>query len=275
MQTLFLDTQNHIYITEKCDPVENNSFNKYIQSNEITLIISLYTLVEFARSQSIEQAIKLADIFTKVNTLCSLDFYEIQINELYKFILKHFYNFLAEPVSTFLPINNIYGGAFKNPEDAILAARAQMQGFERTFQRSANALDQLTKNEKLSAAQQNEALFNNIIRKIEHIEQSGRFFPVTNKRAIASDIILKRKKQFLRENICAATEIYLSNYRASNKNRNAKSSDAIDLVTSVAVFPYVDIFISNDGFLKNGLEYVKKQTLLNTKIHRKVSDIKF
>lgn len=275
MKTIFLDTQSHIYITEKCDHIEQAAFIKISQSGNFTLVGSIYNLVEFAKSQNEEQSIALTAIFDKMPTLWGLDFYEIQMNELYQFIFKNYYNFNIQQTKKLKQFNELHDRCFNTPEDFVLTARKQIFEFEKTFSRSAKALDTLTRHGKLNTNTENAALYNGLIQKMDRIELSGRFFPVVNKRAIASDIVKNKKKLFFKENISAATEIHLSDYRSSNKNRFARNSDAIDLVSSVSIFPYVDIFVSNDGFLKNGLEYVKKQLSIKTKIYRKISEIPF
>lgn len=273
MKTIFFDTQTHIYITEKQDPIENAAFENLIAQNSFHLVCSFYNLVEFAKSQDTIQSIALASIFNRISTLWSLDFHAIQTDELYNFIMRHFYGFTTQPIKTLFSFHELYSGAFSSPEQVIIAARNEMPSFEKTFAQNAGALDILTKHGKLSDNLQKAALRTNIVQKMMRIENRNRIPPLWDSSNITNDIITNKRKLLLRENICMATEHHLSNFRSSNKHRIARNSDAIDLVTAVAIFPHVDIFITNDGFLKNGLEYVKKQTSIKTKIYKKLSDI--
>ena len=62
----------------------------------------------------------------------------------------------------------------------------------------------------------------------------------------------------MRECPSFATDCHLSDYRTANPNRKARPADSKDLTMSIAAFPYVDTFVTDDGYLHNGLLYVKK-----------------
>jgi hypothetical protein len=54
-------------------------------------------------------------------------------------------------------------------------------------------------------------------------------------------------------------ENLISNFRSSDSSRKPKSSDLMDLTLACATFPYVDFFATEDGYLKEGLKYVKSK----------------
>ena len=56
-----------------------------------------------------------------------------------------------------------------------------------------------------------------------------------------------------------ATEHHLADYRTSSAKRRARRSDSMDLRLAVGPFPYVTTFLTNDGYLNDGLAYVKRR----------------
>jgi hypothetical protein len=60
-----------------------------------------------------------------------------------------------------------------------------------------------------------------------------------------------------------------ADYRTANAIRSARPSDSKDLTISAAVFPYVSMFVTDDGYLHNDLAYVKKMLpTLQTELRR-------
>ena len=70
---------------------------------------------------------------------------------------------------------------------------------------------------------------------------------------------VKHQRRLLRECPVFATELHLSDYRCSNPRRKARESDSRDLTMAVAAFPNVSTFVTNDGFLHGGLQYVQRR----------------
>lgn len=68
---------------------------------------------------------------------------------------------------------------------------------------------------------------------------------------------VKHLRILLRECPAFATGVHLSDYRCANPKRKARGSDSRDLKMSVPAYPSVSTFLTNDGFLHGGLQYVR------------------
>lgn len=280
MQNIFLDNQCHIYIFENTDSPDARHFNQLYEKKQINIVLSLENLLEFSQSDTLEQAIKLTQTVLTYSPKWIDSFPDIQKQEIRQFIYKEY---LKKEIQKYTPHLNNFSDFFKgvaiSPLDFVGRAfePRERKDFENVYTKHANILSELqqhTKNKEVTKEIDDITLYSAIASRLSQQELNHLGFTLQDKRDLVRFCLTNRKNLFKQ---CPSlnTERHLSKYRSVNPKRKSKKSDSIDLTMSVAAYPYVDIFITNDGFLYDGLKYVSKNTpSIQTKIFRRINFVK-
>lgn len=266
-KTLFLDTNIIIQIFEKDDIFKKSRIIKFIESNNAVLLLSLENLVEISRSFSLEQSLRLIKQIEELRPNWARSMVDLQALELNDYIRREYLNLNIEQLSPFL---EDFCDLFPNYENKINPSQFVSAAFNSNEnlllrEREKNGVNDLTelakaKKEKLFTSKMNEQVFQEVIKirlKREVLKTSK-----------IHDIDITKIIQFCWESkgrrtldACPSlkTEKFLSEFRSSDISRNPRNSDAMDLTMSCAIFPYVDYFATDDGYLKEGLKFVKSK----------------
>jgi hypothetical protein len=263
--TLFLDTQALIYALEKEEPPWLDFLNVRLASG-FRLVLTEETLHEFARSGTLEAALELTRRAMALKPIWIRNFADLEVEELHFFLAtaKESVGPIRSPifVEDFTFVSQLTERHKLSPEQFVEYAfdpRA-LGGLEEIAQRHAEVLNFLSRavaDGRFTAeidAQARKA-------KVKALLSRGTDLvpPLAGvELESAVKFSIKHYKWMLRECPAYATEHHLANYRTSNPNRKARTSDSMDLLLSTSAFPYVSTFVTNDGFLHGGLVYAKK-----------------
>lgn len=276
MCNIFLDNQAHIYIFENIDSCDWHHFNQLHDNKKINIVLSLDNLIEFSQSNTLEQAVKLTQAVMNCSPKWIDSFLDIQKQEIRQYIFNHY---LKKKVQGYNPYKNYFTDFFRaepvSPIDFITFAfnGEQKNNFQVKYKEHTDVLTELQTYEKnkIFTTQIEKIALNNVIASRlyqKELDQLG--FNLNDKRDLISFCLNNSKKLY---EACPSlnTERHLTKYRRSDPKRKSKLSDTMDLTMSTAAFPYVDVFITNDRFLYNGLEYVsKKIKSIKTKFFKRI-----
>lgn len=285
MKLLYLDNNALIYLFERCNRDDLAAYEILTQNQGVRPVVSLNNLIEICQSPSKEQALSLATYIDAMNVLW-LDWYiDVQVSELEVFLSEFYFNSKAE---SYCPVRNtlsqlFYDGA-KTPPLGLTAmafvectyGSQHVNEFKKKHSEHAAVLKQNQVHRKQGDFTDNVetiALNNYLVSRIRQHSPQYQKLSLTEKRDVIK-FCLENKNIMYEHCPSIAAEFYLSDYRSSNVNRSPRNSDSEDLLFACVALPYVDYLVTNDGFLKAGLEYAKKK-LSNSKcsIYRKVSEI--
>lgn len=266
LKLLYADTNSLIYAYEQQMPDWKAMFDEHF-SDGYRLALTEENLLEFAKSHTPKAAVTLAQRVVDLSPVWLRSFIDIQSDEVRSFVelpgksesipTPQFYRSTFEAVSQIGERQKL--GPIQFVE--LLSSEKAKSMVQEIHQTSANNLDVLkhaTKSGALTKGHLDLAFRNAISRRLGR--GSDLTAPLTDlslEKAVKSCV--KHQKWLLRECPSLGAEHHLANYRSLNPNRMARVSDAVDLTTAVAALPYVSAFITNDGFLLSGLEYVKKK----------------
>lgn len=277
MKTIFLDNQQYIQIFEKKTDKYLEHFNKITASNKFTLIASLDNLVEFSASISVEDAYQLSSPFYKIQTKWLKSFYDIQQDELEIFIKTHTINEkITVPYSPFVDFSDLFDNKKITIESFIKQASSPMEkiAFKEKFEEHKDVLYQLQKNGPLTTEQLRLSIKNYFQRRLYDLYKNGKLkeFNCLQLPDLCAYLV-ENYKIVYKECLSIGSENHISDIRAKDKSRVTKASDSIDYTSSIAATPYVDILVTNDGFLFECLKYVKNKMKLQTTIVRNIMDV--
>jgi len=263
------------------DSPDARHFSQLREEHKISIVLSLDNLIEFSQSSTVDQAVALTRSALSCSPKWIDTFIDIQKQEMRQFIFTKYMN---KTVETYSPYQNkftkFFNGKPVSPVDFVIAAfdPLQKEKFKNKHEEHARVLGELkdhTKNNKFTKAINDMALNNLIVSKLPQQELDLLGFTLNDKRDLVS-FCLENRSFLYKACPSLNTERHLSDYRSANPNRNPRLSDSIDLTMSSATFTYVDVFVTNDGFLHDGLQYVsKKAPSINTKLFRKIHEYKF
>jgi hypothetical protein len=229
---------------------------------EFQVILSEETLIEIAQTKSINGAIALANFATSLAPHWSRPFNELHRDEISNFARRNFFQKAAIPLTTFFRDLS----ELRNLQDFFLDSK-----IPRTpdlFVRSAHNSPVLS---SLQTEQGNHAVILRFLAQLsaKALAKNKEFKDEIDSKHFRSILAAELKEA---DSYCLANrskmyracpslncERHLSCYRSSNPNRVPRRSDSVDLTSSIAVFPYVNIFVTFDAYLANGLKYVKTQ----------------
>jgi hypothetical protein len=263
---LYADTNSLIFAYEKHDFAWRSMLEDYF-ANGYTLALAEENLIEFAQSPTTEDAVNLAQRVVDLKPVWLRSFADIQADEVIAFAENHDEGELIHPPEiyrqTFESVSQVGGNHTLDPISFVKAfsstkAKAEVRvlrdehaGILNTLT-GAKASGTLAKGHLLAAFRQ--ALAMRLLR-------GSDFTPPLSASRVeeAVGFCIKHRKWLLSKCPSFAAEYHLANYRCQSPKRKARLSDSVDLTTTVAALPYVDIFVTNDGFLYAGLEDIKRQ----------------
>uniref|UniRef100_UPI0040572FE3 hypothetical protein n=1 Tax=Candidatus Electronema sp. TaxID=2698783 RepID=UPI0040572FE3 len=283
MRNIFLDNQSLIYIFENIDSPDAHYFSQLNKQREITVVLSLENLIEFSKSGTIEQAIELTQAVLTCVPKWIDSFFDIQKQEIHKFIYSEYLKKISQEYN---PYKNNFSELFHDeiispldltisPLDFVKAAfdPNQKNMFNLKWEQHAGILTELQQHRKynrITKEIEEITLRNVIVSRLPEKELYQLGFTHDDKLDLLR-FCLKNKNNFYKSCPSLNTERHLSCYRSLNPKRKPQLSDSIDLTMSIAVFPYVDVFITNDGFLYDGLKYVSKNVRsIQTEIFKRI-----
>jgi len=285
MKLLYLDNNALIYLFEHCNRDDLAAYEILTREQGVQPIVSLNNLIEICQSPSKEQALSLATYIDAMNVLWLEWYIDVQQSELKAFLSESYFNNKADSYS---PVRSTLSQLFYDGGQTLplgLTAMAfvectygsqHMNEFKKKHSQHADILKQNQFHRKqgdFTVNVETIALNNYLVSRIPQHSPDHRKLSLLERRDIIKFCLENRKLIFNRCPSIAA-EFYLSDYRSANVNRRRRNSDSEDLVFACVALPYVDYLVTNDSYLKTGLDYAKK-TLGNSKvnIYRKVSDI--
>jgi len=278
---IFLDNQSHIYIFEQTSSPDARHFNQLYEKYKINIVLSLDNLIEFSQSNMLEQAIELIQAILTRTPRWIDSFFDIQKQEIRQFIYKEY---LKKKIQIYNPYRNNFSDFFYgkpiSPIDFVNVAfdPTQKEQFKHAHKEHAGVLAELQqhrKNKKIMERINDITLNNVIVSRLDQKELDQLGFTLHDKRDLVR-FCLKNRKNLFKACPSLNTEWHLSHYRSLNPKRKTRLSDSIDLTMSSAAFPYVDTFITNDGFLYDGLKYVSKNVpSIQTKLFRRICEYSF
>jgi hypothetical protein len=260
--TLFADTNALMYAFATKQP----DWLKFIESAAASghrFVIAEEILREFAGSQRLDAALHLTRSVVNLNPLWIRSFADIQSDEICHFAGAKIDGRPVLPtkvfVENFYEISQLSDENIKTPEEYVKSESEKAMREVRTqlAQEHANALDIL----KTPAAKKqiNEDQAQRWILHA-HLARGSNLTPPFQGEALAAALsfCVDQHTELLKACPSYATELHLADFRASDPRRKARPSDSNDYLMSIAAFPYVSIFLTNDGFLHKGLKYVQR-----------------
>jgi hypothetical protein len=267
MQTVFLDTQILIYALEHNRADAQELVEQVIGKTGRRLVASEETLYEFSQSGSAEAAANLTRALLDLNPVWLRSFADIQADEAINFVnCAPLQPDIPRPqaiLETFAEASELAGKHFIDPIGFVAIARdgRAQQSLADNHALHAKVLDELTALTQRGELTSEKALiaFTNKVNRL--LTRGSERSPAVRRSQLAAALAFCRKhrRRFMRECHSFSVEHHLSDFRTANPNRSARLSDSTDLTLSSAAFPYVDLFITDDGYLHNGLTFVKKK----------------
>lgn len=259
MKTVYFDTCNLIYFFS--DDQTAQEITVFLEKNDFRLILSGWHAVDlaaFAKNKS--NSLDIAKRLDEIEPLYIFDTLMLKRWELQNFIDETYYNRNIEKISVFASclcqLDNEWNKG--DAEIGLTFARLVMQQFNQPILKTAiingtNALNEITKNKNKITEEIEQKTFEIYI---GNFVQELRL-TAEEKRAILHYCI-KKKRSLLKSCPIFFVEDKLQEFRTSDMRRNAKQQDTGDLQHQMAALTYCDYFITNDGYVFRGADYVKK-----------------
>jgi hypothetical protein len=254
-RTVYLDTNVMISTFEGNDSFLVDRVTSLLDDPNACLVLSMENLVEFSQSRNRGAAIDLVRIATSYPHVWIRPFDELHRETLANFARV---NFFKTPALNFSPFFSSFQNFFEDPNIAMTPETYV------EFSYGSHSLRDLRLKQKEYAI---------VVAELQK-ESTKRLFT----KAVDDRMMLKLFKDFLGKELDLAAEYclknivktyrscpslncerHLSTFQTSSVKRKPTASDSVDLVSSIAAFPFVDMFISFDGYLINGLRYVQKK----------------
>ena len=275
-RTLYADTQALIYAFRNNDAAWRDFIERHLDAG-YRLVLTEEHLLEFSQWHSLDEARSLIRALLALAPVWFRSFADIQADEVHAFVAFALHRQARPHLTVF---RETYESASRigdrldlNPEQVVtlFSSPVGRDALRKLRQQHADVLNELkraTASQQLTRPHLDVAYQNAVTARLA---RGSDLFGALSGGALADAVqfCVKKRKQLMRECMSFAAEDHLSNHRASNPRRIARLSDSVDLTASVAAFPYVDIFLTNDGFLHSGLQYVKtRMPSLATTLHR-------
>jgi hypothetical protein len=267
MKLLYLDNNALIYLFENRDS-RNTAAYEELRKNAHRLAFSMTTIIEVCQSPSQEQAMALAASIDDADA-CWLDSYlDVQCAEFHAFLARCF--FKQKQVVAYTPVRAHLGDLFPRLDDAqraTISASWLVQHMLRNdeaakfgvrHEQHASVLTELQENiarGALTPMVDTIPLNNYLVSRLPERSPEGDPLSTDDKRAIIA-FSLKSRDALFRQCPSVAAEYHLSDYRTAKPDRVPKRSDSQDLMFSCVALPYVDYLVTNDRYLKRGLDSV-------------------
>jgi hypothetical protein len=275
IQTLFADTNALFHAFEK----NRSDWLQFIESTVASghrLVLTEEILYEFAGSGTLEAALHLARSVADLNPLWLRSFADILSDEVCHFARSEIE---SAPLTSstvfaehFYEISQLNDETKLTPEEFVrFEFEAMRDGRTQIAQEHASILNMLKT--PFAKKQMTKEMEGQVQRSIlcarlgRGSDLTARFEGAALESAVS--LCVSKYKKLLEACPAYTTEIHLAAFRASDPSRQARPSDSNDYLMSIAAFPYVSIFLTEDGFLHDGLQYAKKRLpQLTTKLMR-------
>lgn len=266
MKKVFLDNNTYINAFEKKNEPACSKVAEILSQSDVELVLSEELLVEFAQTDNQLAAEHLLNSALQNKCIWIESFVQIQQREVGNYVRSTLLKVDVLPIRPFAERYDLLSEdshPLVQPLDFLRACMVAEQQKE------------MAESHRLHA---------DYLRELQLAKKQGRFTPEKEKQALFSlicsriplevvrqaelmsfsfeDIVehcMRSQKAMYRACPSMNSERYLSDYRASDHTRITRPSDSKDLTMSVAVLPYVDVFVSGDGYLYEGLQYVIKR----------------
>lgn len=269
-KTLFVDTQGLIYAFEAGDPLWLNFIDSRLAAG-YRLVLTEEHLDEFARSATLDAALALTRQAVRRRPLWLRSFADLKTDEVCRFAASLRDRDTPLPpvvalVEAFEDVSQVGERHQLDPEAFVrfAALPSARDGMAALLQEHANGLNFLTAAEaagQLTKEARERAVRDSLRRLLARGSPSASPAAAADELELAVKQCVKHQRSLLRECPVFATELHLSDYRCRNPKRRARESDSRDLTMAVAAFPNVSTFVTHDGFLHGGLQYVQKRLL--------------
>jgi hypothetical protein len=285
MKLLYLDNNALIYLFERCNRDDLAVYETLTNKQELRPVVSLNNLLEICQSPSKAQALSLATYIDAMNVLWLEWYLDVQRSELTVFLASSYFNCKVESYS---PICKSLSQLFYDGGTTLPLGLTATSFVESTY--GSQHVNEFAKKHTEHAAVlklnqihrargdftemvETRTLNNYLVFRIPDLSPGRTKLSLLERRDIIKFCLKNRSTMY---KLCPsiAAEFRLSDYRSSNVNRKPRRSDSEDLLFACVALPYVDYLVTNDGYLKAGLCYVKKLGGLTCNIYRKVSEIK-
>lgn len=279
MKYIFLDNNIFIYTFENKSVDSSIESIELIKGSDCQLVMSLSILNEFAQSRSIEDALYLVRCMEDLTPIWIDDFVDVQRKEILAFVLTKFKRRDNVPApSVYMGFSDLFDNKPISPEMYVKYC------FEENNQNAARNVgeEHAAVLDALRDAQKDGDIDSDIEcdvreRKIkslfprEELIDEGLACDEIDK---ATTYCLSRSKELYKFCPSLNIERHIAEYRRRDPNRNAKTSDSEDYKIAISASPYVDFFVTGDGYLRSGLEYAsKKINNLSTRYIATLSDL--
>jgi hypothetical protein len=275
MKRVFLDNNIYINAFERMRAREIDLVANLLSAPDSVLVLSEELLLEFSQSGSKPQAELLLDSALKHTCIWARNFLDIQKQEVGNFILTSLLKKPSEPVSPFSEkFECLDENSHPNirPRDLLFAMvdefnreplKPNLVEYAKGMQLLQEARKAKSFTPQMSAESDQSILRARISSDIAtQADAAGHSFDEVLNHCLNSS-------NFYNECPSINAERHLADHRASDPRRKPILSDLQDLILSVAVFPYVDYFVTGDGYLIEGLKYVKiKNPQIKTQVIR-------
>lgn len=275
VKRLLLDNNSCINAFEKKLEPSLSALSEALAQPGVELVLSEELLVEFAQSDSPSKAEHLLSSALQHKCVWLQSFADIQRQEVGNFVLSSLLKREALPVQAFSERYDLLpeGNPVCQPIDFLRAlmdpaAREQMAAGHKEHADILNRL-QVATDQGAFTPEVNDKVMRSLLphRLSEEVTEQTAMAGHSFEDVVAH--CLKNMKAMYKACPSMYAEKLLSDFRASDPTRSTRPSDSIDLTLSVAAFPYVDEFWSGDGYLYEGLQYVKRRAMtINTTIKR-------
>lgn len=265
MKRVFLDNNTYINAFEKKKEPTCSKVSEILLQSDVELVLSEELLDEFAQTDNAEIAEHLLNSALQNKCVWIESFEQIQRKEVGNYVRSSLLNLEVQPIKPFAERYHLLPDSHPNvqPIDFLRACMAQRHRdrMAASHREHADILKQLqiaTKQGLFTSDRNEQALFSLIRSRIPEevmlqAERIGFSFKDVVEHCLNNWEVMYESCPSMN------TERHLSDYRASDPTRRTRSSDSKDLTMSVAVLPYVDEFVSGDGYLHGGLKYVQRK----------------
>jgi hypothetical protein len=252
-RTIYFDANVMISAFEGDDSVLTDRVVSLLDDPGSVLVLSMSNLLEFSQTDKRSDALDLVRIATSYPHYWIRPFEELHQETIANFARV---NYFGSPAVEFSPFFLSFQNFFKDSKIAI-SPEAFVE-----FSHGSRSLRELQENQiqhasVLAELQKNSTkkLFTKAL--VEDITLKGIQNFLGSELELASEYCLRNASKMYKACPSLNCERHLSTFRASNPRRKPRASDSIDLISSIAAFPFVDMFVSFDGYLVSGLRYVK------------------
>jgi hypothetical protein len=225
-------------------------------------------IIEVCQSHSQDQALALATYIDDADA-CWLDWYlDVQRAEFQTFLARSF--FKEKQVVAYTPVRARLGDLFAGLDDAQRATISaswlvqqmwrnnEAMKFGERHEQHAAVVAELQDNVARGAVTSMVdmiALNNYLVFRLPERPPDGKPLSIDDKREMIA-FSLRNRNILFQQCPSIAAEYYLSDYRTANPDRVPKRSDSQDLMFSCVALPYVHYLVTNDRYLRTGLEHV-------------------